>query len=106
MLSPCQVTLKCPSISYALLPTRREDLHHIKSGEEDKRKFYRALCVLEGEVNVELMEKLQINEEFEIQQWTPLRVLHRRTLMKRPRKIFSVKAHAIRGDEEEALIPR
>lgn len=80
-----------------LFSIRREDLHYIKSGEEDKRKFYRALCVVEGEVDVDILEKLQINEEFEINQWTPLRVLHRRTLMKRPRKIFSVKAFAVRG---------
>lgn len=54
---------------------------------------------MEGEVDVEIMEKLQINDEFEIQQWTPLRVLHRRTLMRRPRTIFSVKAHAVQGSK-------
>lgn len=46
----------------------------------------------------EILEKLQINEPFEIQQWTPFRVLHRRTLLKRPRTIYSVKAYAIKGE--------
>lgn len=77
----------------------RDDVHHIKSGEEDKRKIYRALCTIEGEVTVELLKKLRIEEEFVIQQWTPLRVLHRRTLMKRPRTIYGVKAHAVKGEK-------
>lgn len=76
----------------------RDDVHHIKSGEEDKRKIYRALCTIASDVTVELLEKLNIEKPFEIQQWTPLRVLHRRTLMKRPRTIFSVKAHAVKGE--------
>lgn len=83
----------------------RDDVHHIKSGEEDKRKIYRALCTIEGEVTAELLEKLQIEEEFVIQQWTPLRVLHRRTLMQRPRTIFTVKAHAVKGERKISLKP-
>lgn len=76
----------------------REDLHHIKTGEENKKKIYRALCVIRDEkVSVEILEKLQINEPFEIQQLTPYRVLHRRTLLKRARTIFSVKAFAVKG---------
>lgn len=53
----------------------------------------------DGNVSEEVLEKLQINEPFEIQQWTPYRVLHRRTLLRRPRTIFSVKAFAIRGEK-------
>lgn len=79
----------------------RDDVHHIKSGEEDKRKIYRALCSIEGEVTVELLEKLCIEKEFVIQQWTPLRVLHRRTLMQRPRTIYGVKAHAVKGEKRQ-----
>jgi tRNA pseudouridine synthase 10 len=75
----------------------RDDLHHIKSGEEDKKKIYRALCTIGSDVTVDILKKLQIEKEFVIQQWTPLRVLHRRTLMIRPRSIFSVKAHAVKG---------
>jgi tRNA pseudouridine synthase 10 len=76
----------------------RDDMHLIKSGEEDKRKFYRALCVLiDKNVTVDIIEKLNVQKAFEIQQWTPLRVLHRRTLMKRPRTVFSIKGFAIKG---------
>lgn len=75
----------------------REDLHHIKSGEEDKKKTYRALCTINSDVTVELLESLNIEKAFEIQQWTPLRVLHRRTLLNRPRTIHSVKAFAVKG---------
>lgn len=78
----------------------RDDVHHIKSGEENKKKIYQALCTIAGDVTVELLEKLNIENPFDIQQWTPLRVLHRRTLMKRPRTIFSVKAYAVRGESK------
>lgn len=76
----------------------REDLHHIKSGEEDKKKIYRALCTISNDVTLDVLEKLNIEKAFEIQQWTPLRVLHRRTLMNRPRTIFSVKGSAVKGE--------
>lgn len=82
----------------------RDDLHHIKSGEEDKKKIYRALCTVASDVTLDLLEKLSIKDEFVIQQWTPFRVLHRRTLMKRPRKIFSVKAHAVKGKNASFLL--
>jgi len=78
----------------------RDELHHIKSGEEEKQKIYRALCnVTDGtDITIAMLEQLSIEREFVIQQWTPLRVLHRRTLMKRPRSIYSVKAHAVKGE--------
>lgn len=79
------------------LMLNRDDVHHIKSGEEDKKKIYRALCTIAGDVTLELLERLTIEKEFVIQQWTPLRVLHRRTLMRRPRSIYSVQPHAVKG---------
>lgn len=81
----------------------RDELHHIKSGEEDKKKIYRALCTIESDVTVDILQKLNIEKEFVIQQWTPLRVLHRRTLLKRPRSIFKVKAHAVRGKKVRGI---
>lgn len=80
----------------------REDLRHIKSGEEDKKKIYRALCTIGSDVTLDVLEKLCIDDAFEIQQWTPLRVLHRRTLMNRPRTIFGVKAFAVKGELSHA----
>lgn len=72
----------------------REDLVHIKHGEELKKKIYRALCFLEKPVTLDILRKLDIQEEFAISQNTPLRVLHRRPLLERPRTIYKVKAWA------------
>lgn len=82
----------------------REELTHIKHGEESKRKFYRALCVLEAPVTVDVLKALNIDEPFVIDQWTPLRVLHRRPLLSRPRTVHSVKAFACRRNERAIVI--
>uniref|UniRef100_A0A182PKA0 tRNA pseudouridine(55) synthase n=1 Tax=Anopheles epiroticus TaxID=199890 RepID=A0A182PKA0_9DIPT len=77
---------------------KREDLVNIRGGEEDKRKFYRALCVTAEPVTEAMVQKLRIEEPFVMQQVTPLRVLHRRTLLARPRTVYSVKAYACRDN--------
>lgn len=77
---------------------KREDLVHIKTGEEQKKKLYRALCVLKVPVTLEIIQKLDISTAFMIQQQTPLRVLHRRPLLNRQREIFSVKGYMLKGD--------
>uniref|UniRef100_A0A1B0DJ26 tRNA pseudouridine(55) synthase n=1 Tax=Phlebotomus papatasi TaxID=29031 RepID=A0A1B0DJ26_PHLPP len=69
----------------------RGQLVHIKEGEENKRKMYRALCLLEFPADVSVLHKLNIVTEFTVDQLTPIRVLHRRPLIKRPRVIYSVK---------------
>ncbi|XP_036327756.1 putative tRNA pseudouridine synthase Pus10 [Rhagoletis pomonella] len=70
----------------------RDDLSHIKMGEEQKRKCYRALCQLDGFATADILEKLNLPKGFEIQQKTPIRVLHRRPLHTRPRAVYSLKA--------------
>ncbi|KXJ72497.1 hypothetical protein RP20_CCG017875 [Aedes albopictus] len=82
----------------------REELTHIKHGEENKRKFYRALCVLDCPVTLEVLKSLNIADPFVIEQWTPLRVLHRRPLLPRPRTIHSVKAFACRNNERAIVV--
>lgn len=82
----------------------REELTHIKTGEEQKRKYYRALCVLEEPATLEILQKLQISESFDIHQKTPIRVLHRRPLHTRPRTIFSVKARVQRENPRLLII--
>ncbi|KAH8377231.1 hypothetical protein KR093_004331 [Drosophila rubida] len=82
----------------------REELTHIKTGEEQKRKYYRALCVLEQPATLEILQKLQISESFDIQQKTPIRVLHRRPLHTRPRTIFGVKARVQRENPRLLVI--
>ncbi|XP_073826335.1 pseudouridine synthase 10 [Musca autumnalis] len=71
---------------------QREELVHIKSGEEQKKKYYRALCKLRDPATLDILKKLDIPEGFEIQQKTPIRVLHRRPLHTRPRMIYKMKA--------------
>ncbi|ALC38537.1 CG3709 [Drosophila busckii] len=82
----------------------REELVHIKAGEEQKRKYYRALCVLDEPVTLDILQKLQIAESFDIHQKTPIRVLHRRPLHTRPRTIYSVKARVQRGNHRLLII--
>ena len=83
---------------------KREDLSAIKSGEEDKKKTYRALCILKEPATVELMERLNMPEGFITQQITPLRVLHRRPLLTRPRQIYSVKGYIKDKDNPKIVI--
>lgn len=52
---------------------KREDLTQIKTGEEQKKKYYRALCMMENPVSVDTIKKLDIPNSFFIQQKTPLR---------------------------------
>lgn len=73
---------------------KREELVHIKTGEEQKKKYYRALCVLQQPATADILRKLNIPEGFEIKQKTPIRVLHRRPLHTRPRMIYQLKAMA------------
>lgn len=90
--------LKLVTFMFLLHWLIREELVHIKHGEEQKRKFYRALCVLNAPVTVDIMQKLQIPDGFLVQQQTPLRVLHRRPLLTRPRQIYSVKGYVHKGE--------
>lgn len=84
---------------------KREDLVHIKTGEEKKKKIYRALCHLKTPVTREILQKLTIPDGFVTNQWTPLRVLHRRPLLLRPRAIFSTKPSYYRKENgDEVLI--
>ncbi|CAM9476311.1 unnamed protein product [Sphacelaria rigidula] len=58
---------------------------------EGKRKHYRCIVWVSRKVGrVELEETLCGRPELVVQQSTPLRVLHRRTLMDRPRSIFNM----------------
>lgn len=83
----------------------RESTAYLKTGDEDKKKVYDALCVLNRPVTDEDLEKLNKPEGFQISQTTPLRVLHRRPLHDRPRMIYSMKAEKC-PDHERALVLR
>lgn len=62
--------------------------------------MYRALCVTNQPVTVELLNKLNNCQEFTIDQITPIRVLHRRPWRKRQRKIYEIKATINEGETD------
>lgn len=70
----------------------KEQLKELKSGEEFKIKVYKALCYVKGELPD--LENLNNCTSLNILQYTPIRVLHRRANMVRPRTIHSMKATA------------
>lgn len=85
----------------------REDTKHVKCGEELKKKIYRALCcTTEAEIVPQVViDKINaIDKEFVIDQATPIRVLHRRTLLKRPRTIFSVHSQLVKDQPGVFLV--
>lgn len=67
----------------------------LKDGEETKTKNYCALCLIPdgSEIPPEVLEKLNSTPvPLVLQQKTPIRVLHRRSLMTRERSVYSIKA--------------
>lgn len=89
---------KCPDLRVRDLQlVNREDVNHIKQGEENKTKQYRALCLYNGQNNLtnDMISILNKPDGFLIQQKTPIRVLHRRSMITRPRFIHNMKATLI-----------
>ncbi|XP_076314343.1 pseudouridine synthase 10 [Tachypleus tridentatus] len=74
---------------------RKEDVHMLKEGEEEKRKTYSAICVMNRPLTKEDIEQLKTLKDLVIQQKTPLRVLHRRPLAVRERIVYEMSAEKI-----------
>lgn len=75
---------------------KKEDLCHIKLGEQEKTKTYNSYCIIKltpnEDINI-LKEKLNNLKDIKnlvIKQKTPIRVLHRRGLAVRPKTIHWV----------------
>lgn len=70
---------------------RKDDTSVIKDGEEEKIKRYSALCwSRKAVVEPDLQELFKSVGEVELEQKTPLRVLHRRPLATRRRLVHSL----------------
>lgn len=69
----------------------RELLDKLASGSNEKRKSYRAVCWTEKPVPSNAEETCRTIQNLSIEQATPIRVLHRRTAMKRTKLIYSLK---------------
>lgn len=69
----------------------------LKQGEEEKRKIYVALVWTEGEVSRDQLRLLDETKDVVLQQRTPVRVLHRRTLAVRKKIIGFMETEQIDG---------
>ena len=84
-----------------------DELENLKEGEEDKSKTYVAYCISEQALDSleDLNNLISPNKSFiEIQQKTPIRVLHRRTLTTRPKKIYEINAQFCDGYSDRFLL--
>ncbi|RWS28935.1 putative tRNA pseudouridine synthase Pus10-like protein [Leptotrombidium deliense] len=84
------------------LSTKDDVNYNLKQGEENKTKEYAALCCFDRSLTEDDLNKIENIHELEIHQKTPIRVLHRRSLVTRKRKIY--KASAKRVDERTATV--
>eukprot|EP00117_Sycon_ciliatum_P026693 scpid47608/ scgid3672/ Putative tRNA pseudouridine synthase Pus10; Coiled-coil domain-containing protein 139; tRNA pseudouridine 55 synthase; tRNA pseudouridylate synthase; tRNA-uridine isomerase len=68
----------------------KSGIEHMKEGEADKIKLYRALILVPGGVSCVELGPISDIKELVLNQKTPLRVLHRRTLMDRQRTVHEM----------------
>lgn len=80
------------------------DLNKIKTGEESKKKTYKALCKTDAPDIKQAIEKINALEALEITQATPMRVLHRRSLLPRTKTIHKMEAKETEGNLFEVEI--
>lgn len=81
----------------------REQLKHLKEGEEHKLKQYCALCVIYGDVGEQTLEKCCTLAPLIIQQKTPIRVLHRRSVAVRARTIHDMNVTVVNTDSSKGI---
>lgn len=67
----------------------------IREGQEDKSKEYSSLCYCYSKIDESDIQKLNEIATLKIFQKTPIRVLHRRTLLTRERTISNVRAELV-----------
>ena len=75
----------------------RKIVKQLKDGEDQKRKTYLALCIAPTKpyVSTEALIKLSQTKNLELQQKTPIRVLHRRPNAIRPRSVYEMSAEPV-----------
>lgn len=69
----------------------------LKEGEQDKQKSYMAVCWLPRPLTEADAALLESTRELEILQQTPVRVLHRRANLERPRTVHEMHAMRLAG---------
>lgn len=76
---------------------------NIKQGEESKAKEYRALCCCSKILTIEDINRICNIEDLYIDQKTPIRVLHRRSLIVRRRKIHKLRIDRVNLSDFESV---
>lgn len=85
----------------------KDQVAQIKTGEEDKTKIYSAYCVMteaNASVDWEKLQSLTLKCPIVLQQKTPIRVLHRRSLATRERSIFRMEVCKAETNEAKAFV--
>lgn len=91
-------TTKLISVNKLQMITK-EDTLLLKEGEEQKRKSYSALCIVGKALTENDINKLNNLTDITLNQDTPIRVLHRRTLATRERILHSMKAQIVNDNQ-------
>jgi tRNA pseudouridine synthase 10 len=82
-------------------PLGPESMALFKDGEQEKRKSYAAVCWIPRGVTTDDYQKINAlgkeGDDVEIEQWTPLRVLHRRPNLCRCRAVHAMAAESLPG---------
>lgn len=80
----------------------KEEMQLLQLGERDKRKTYRAECWTERGIALDVLHERLSADDLQIHQLTPIRVLHRRPLLNRPRLIHSIRVSPLSEDGGDA----
>lgn len=87
------------------LVSKEDVAKHLKEGRESKKKEYRALCCCSRKLTQADIEKINTTSDLQIEQMTPIRVSHRRTLATRKRTIYRLSIEAVKPGEYESARP-
>lgn len=85
----------------------KDQVAQVKTGEEEKVKIYSAYCIMSGvkaSVDWEKLESLSSKCPIVLQQKTPIRVLHRRSLATRERSIFKLEVSKAETQDSKAFV--
>lgn len=82
----------------------RTELANLRNGEDNKTKNYTCLCKMRRKCDVNHLRSLLPTTPFVIQQKTPIRVLHRRTVATRPKTIFELSLEVMNSSSLEGIL--
>ncbi|CAI5465600.1 unnamed protein product, partial [Closterium sp. Yama58-4] len=76
----------------------------MRQGEAEKQKSYVAVVWISRSITQADVAKLESIKDLELQQKTPIRVLHRRSPLTRPRTIYSMRCHLVPSNPHVFLL--